>query len=47
VQAGAILMHDFALTEDEAWPLLVEWNETRTAALRDRGRAARRSCAAG
>lgn len=30
VQAGSILMHDFALTEAEAWPLLVEWNETRT-----------------
>jgi hypothetical protein len=28
VQAGMILMHDFALTEDEAWPLFVEWNET-------------------
>lgn len=29
VQAGAILMRDFALTEDEAWPLLDAWNETR------------------
>lgn len=29
VQAGAILMHDYALTEEEAWPLFVEWNETR------------------
>ncbi|MFZ5446992.1 MAG: phage/plasmid primase, P4 family [Myxococcota bacterium] len=26
--AGALLAHDFALTEEEAWPLLVEWNET-------------------
>jgi hypothetical protein len=28
VQAGAILTHDFALTDDEAWPLLAEWNAT-------------------
>jgi hypothetical protein len=28
VQAGAILTHDFALSDDEAWPLFVEWNET-------------------
>lgn len=28
VQAGAILTHDFALTDDEAWPLFAEWNET-------------------
>lgn len=29
VQAGALLTHDFALTDDEeAWPLLLEWNET-------------------
>lgn len=27
VQAAAILTHDFALTDEEAWPLLVEWNE--------------------
>lgn len=26
--AGALLAHDFALPEEEAWPLLVEWNET-------------------
>ncbi len=26
--AGAILRHDFALTELEAWPLLLEWNDT-------------------
>lgn len=26
-RAAALLLHDFALTEDEAWPLLVEWNE--------------------
>ncbi|WP_395819701.1 bifunctional DNA primase/polymerase [Archangium minus] len=26
--AAAILTHDFALTDDEAWPLLFEWNET-------------------
>lgn len=26
VQAGAILTHDFALTDDEAWPLYAEWN---------------------
>lgn len=28
VQAGAIVKHDFALTDDEAWPLIVEWNDT-------------------
>lgn len=28
VQAGAILTHDFALTDAEAAPLLEEWNET-------------------
>lgn len=28
VHAGAILTHDFALTDAEAWPLLEEWNET-------------------
>jgi hypothetical protein len=28
VHAAAILTHDFALTDDEAWPLFVEWNET-------------------
>lgn len=28
VQAGAILTHDFALTDDEAWPLYTEWNLT-------------------
>jgi hypothetical protein len=27
VHAAAILTHDFALTDEEAWPLLVEWNE--------------------
>lgn len=27
VVAGAILTHDFALTDDEAWSLFVEWNE--------------------
>jgi hypothetical protein len=27
-QAGAILLHDFALSEDEAWPLMLEWNQT-------------------
>lgn len=27
-QAGALLRHDFALTEGEAWPLMVEWNKT-------------------
>ncbi|AGC43278.1 Bifunctional DNA Primase/polymerase [Myxococcus stipitatus DSM 14675] len=27
-QAGALLRHDFALTEAEAWPLMVEWNKT-------------------
>ncbi len=26
--ACALLIHDYALTEDEAWPLLVEWNAT-------------------
>lgn len=26
MQAAAILAHDFALTDEEAWPLLVEWN---------------------
>ena len=26
--AAAILVHDFALTEAEAWPLLVDWNAT-------------------
>lgn len=26
--AAALLVHDFALTDDEAWPLLAEWNET-------------------
>lgn len=26
--AAAMLRHDFALTRDEAWPLLLEWNET-------------------
>jgi hypothetical protein len=28
VHAAAILTHDFALTDEEAWPLLLEWNET-------------------
>lgn len=28
VQAGAILTHDFALTDEESWPLIEEWNET-------------------
>ena len=28
VQAAAILTHDFALTEDEAWPLFEAWNRT-------------------
>ena len=28
VQAGSLLTHDFALTDEEAWPLLLEWNET-------------------
>lgn len=28
VHAAAILTHDFALTDDEAWPLFVEWNQT-------------------
>lgn len=27
-RACALLMHDFALSEDEAWPLLAEWNDT-------------------
>jgi hypothetical protein len=27
VQAAAILTHDFALTDEEAWPLFLEWNE--------------------
>lgn len=27
-RAAAILTHDFALTDDEAWPLLVAWNAT-------------------
>lgn len=27
VQAAAIVTHDFALTDEEAWPLLEEWNE--------------------
>lgn len=26
--AAALLTHDFALTPDEAWPLLLEWNES-------------------
>lgn len=26
--AAALLVHDFALTDEEAWPLLVEWNAT-------------------
>lgn len=26
-RACALLMHDFALSEDEAWPLLQEWND--------------------
>lgn len=26
-RAAALLVHDFALTDDEAWPLLTEWNE--------------------
>lgn len=26
--AAALLMHEFALTQDEAWPLLAEWNTT-------------------
>jgi hypothetical protein len=25
-RAAALLVHDFALTDEEAWPLLVEWN---------------------
>lgn len=28
IHAAAILTHDFALTEDEAWPLFLEWNQT-------------------
>lgn len=28
VQAAAILTHDYALTDDEAWPLFCAWNET-------------------
>lgn len=28
VHAASILTHDFALTDDEAWPLFIEWNET-------------------
>lgn len=28
VHAAAILTHDYALTDDEAWPLLEEWNAT-------------------
>ncbi len=28
VMAAAMLTHDFALTDEEAWPLLCEWNET-------------------
>lgn len=28
VHAAAIVTHDFALDDDEAWKLLVEWNET-------------------
>ncbi|HYO52162.1 bifunctional DNA primase/polymerase, partial [Archangium sp.] len=28
VHAAAILTHDFALSDDEAWPLFLEWNET-------------------
>lgn len=28
VHACALLTHDFALTDDEAWPLVEEWNET-------------------
>jgi hypothetical protein len=28
VTAASILTHDFALTDEEAWPLFVEWNET-------------------
>lgn len=27
VHAAAILTHDFALTDEEAWPLFAEWNE--------------------
>jgi hypothetical protein len=28
VQAAAILTHDFALTDEEAWSLIADWNET-------------------
>lgn len=28
VHAAAILTHDYALTDEEAWPLFVEWNTT-------------------
>jgi hypothetical protein len=28
VHAAAILTHDFALTDEEAWPLFEEWNQT-------------------
>lgn len=28
VHAAAILTHDYALTDAEAWPLFVEWNQT-------------------
>ncbi len=28
VHAAAILTHDFALTDEEAWPLFLEWNAT-------------------
>lgn len=28
VQAAAILTHDFALSDSEAWPLFLEWNTT-------------------
>jgi hypothetical protein len=27
-RAGALLLNDFALTEEEAWPLFTAWNET-------------------
>jgi hypothetical protein len=27
-RAAALLVHDFALTDEEAWPLLLEWNES-------------------
>lgn len=29
-QVGAILLHDFALAEDEAWTLAAEWNDRNT-----------------